>query len=672
MTATHRIPFLLLGSALLAVPAGCAAQGGMGTGPEGPADRPAATHAAASVAAYPSEADRDSVWYTVAGARHGLCYFPRVRHPGVEYEAGEALTFDRYHTVDVMYEWLRRWEAQYPELVELYEVGRSFEGRPILQVTVTNEATGSDLDKPAAFFEGGRHSGEITSSESVLWLIRHLLTGYGSDPEITDLLDHAAVYLRPQNNPDGSTLYLHTAQANRSSVRPHDSDRDGLVDEDPAEDLDGDGVIYDLRFRPADLPEGSPGADMEPGYVLDERDDSGRLMRRARPGEEADWVVIGEGVDNDGDGDVNEDGIGGLDLHRNYPENWRPDTGRDRTGRGYTQFGAGAYPLSEPETRAVVLWLLEHPHISVANSMDTRVPMHLRPPSTSKSAERMYPEDLELYEYFDSLGLSITDYPWAGDVYETYMTRYPVSPWSGEPTEPSPLFGHGPDFGYFYYGAIWYGDELWNGGAMEDYNGDGYLDAADALTWDDADNGGRGFREWEPFDHPTLGAVEIGGFHPKFFSQNGPADRMGAWAEKQARFNLELAKHLPRIEIADVAVRRLDAAGDSARWSVDVTVRNAGRLPTALRQARLVKVVRPDRVRLTLPDSLAEGDAPAVERMVPDHEDTVEAGWLEPGERTTVRFEVRTRGDVVPFEATVEALSTRGGRVEQEIRIGSE
>jgi hypothetical protein len=615
---------------------------------------------------FPREAERDPRAYTVGGERHGVSFFPRVRYDEVEYEAGETLTFDRYHTVDVMYEWLHRWAARYPELVDLYEVGRSFEGRPILQVTLTNKSTGSHLDKPAAFFEGGRHSGEITSSESVLWLIQHLVEGYGRDDTITGVLDRSAIYLRPQNNPDGSNLYLHTAQANRSTVRPHDSDGDGLLDEDPPDDLDGDGVIHMIRWRPA---EGSPHTAT---HVLDERDPSGRLMRPARPGETAEWALITEGIDNDGDGRFNEDGIGGLDLHRNYVENWRPMPGRDRTGRGYTQGGAGAYPLSEPETRAVVLWLLEHPHISVANSMDTRVPMHLRPPSTATSEEGMFPEDLRYYEYFDSLGLSITGYPWAGDVYDTYMTRYPISPWTGEPTAPSPLFGHGPDFGYSYYGAIWYGDELWNGGAMEDYNNDGILDHVDALIWDDRENGGRGFRDWEPFHHPQLGEVEIGGFHPKFFSQNGPPHLLEEWASKQALFNLQLALHLPRVEIVSVDVARESASTDTVTWMVEVGFRNAGRLPTALRQARLVKIVRPDRVRLRLPADLATDTGPAAEIILPEGRDkTIDAGWMDPGEAKTVRFRVRTRGDVTPFDATVELLSTRGGRVEREVRIGS-
>ncbi|HSG48977.1 MAG TPA: M14 family zinc carboxypeptidase, partial [Longimicrobiales bacterium] len=142
------------------------------------------------------ESERNPQVYVLeAMGRHGPSHFPRVQHPEVEYEAGETLTFDRYHTVDVMYTWLERWAEWYPDIVELYQVGTSLEGRPILQVTLTNKATGPATEKPAAFFEGGRHSGEITSSESVLWLIQHLVEGYGRDGEITDLLDRAAIYL---------------------------------------------------------------------------------------------------------------------------------------------------------------------------------------------------------------------------------------------------------------------------------------------------------------------------------------------------------------------------------------------------------------------------------------------------------------------------------------------
>ncbi|WP_332910157.1 hypothetical protein [Algoriphagus boritolerans] len=42
---------------------------------------------------------------------------------------------------------------------------------------------------------------------------------------------------------------MFTEQRNRSTVRPYDNDRDGLLDEDPEEDLDGDGIIYQIRKK---------------------------------------------------------------------------------------------------------------------------------------------------------------------------------------------------------------------------------------------------------------------------------------------------------------------------------------------------------------------------------------------------------------------------------------
>ncbi len=590
-------------------------------------------------ATMPPESERDPQIYTlVPDGRHGPSYFPRVRHPEVEYEAGDVLTWDRYHTVDVMYEWMRRWAEQYPEIVEVYQVGTSYEGRPIMQATLTNTATGPATDKPAAFFEGGRHSGEITSSESVLWLMQYLVEGYGNNPEVTELLDRAAIYLRPQNNPDGSNLYLHTAQTNRSSVRPVDQNRDGLTDNNPPVDLDGDGVILRMRWR-----------DDNGDWEIDPRDPQGRAMMRV-PNGTGSWSMGPEGSGNDG--------IGGLDLHRNYPQNWRPMPGRDHTGRGWTQGGAGAYPLSEPETRNVVLFLLENPNIGVVNSMDTRVPMHLRPPSTSRGEESMFPEDLALYLHFDSVGMSITGYPWAGDVYYDYATR-------GARQTGNPLFGHGPDFGYFFYGSIWYGDELWDGGQVPDMNGDGVIDEIDRLLWADSVAGGRPFRDWTPFDHPTLGEVEIGGWHPKFWSQNGPPEVLGQWAGNQALFNFYMAQSLPDLKVDGVDVRRIASEADSTTWEIRVPVRNDGLLPTALKQAHLVKMVRPDRVVLSL-DGLTTGGQNPQARFIDGGASQEIEGYIQGGETKEAVFTVRTYGGVEALRGSFTVLSTRGGVVRGE------
>ncbi|MDR0845052.1 MAG: hypothetical protein LBN71_07510, partial [Tannerella sp.] len=520
------------------------------------------------------ESDDSSKFYVVKGERHGVSFFPKVQLPHVQYTPTPQLTFDKFHTVDVIYYHMERFAKQYPDLVELYEIAQSYEGRPILQMTINNKKTGKATDKPAAFFEANRHSGEVTSAESAMWLMQYLLDGYGKDTEITALVDRAAIYIRPVNNPDGHNLYMFTAQRNRSTVRPFDNDGDGLYDEDSPVDLDNDGMILTMRYK-----------DDKGDYIIDPLDSSGRLMKRVEAGK-GDYSVVSEGLDADGDGKIGEDGIGGLDLHRNYPENWRPMT--EKTGRGWAQGGAGEYPLSEIETRSVVIFLLENPNIYVVNSMDTQVPMHLRPPSTSATNDRMYPEDIKWYLHFDALGKSITGYERAGDVYNDYGRG-------------APLFGHGPDFGYWYYGAIWYGDELWDGGkAAADYNNDGKIDDLDKLYWDDNENNGVGFKEWTAFKHPTLGDVEIGGWDPKFYSQNAPSAVVEKWAKNQAMFNFAMMKHLPQLEWGDYEVKKIKSyKGDSIDYRINVSYKNIGKLPTALKQADLVKIVKPDQLNVT-------------------------------------------------------------------------
>jgi hypothetical protein len=613
-----------------------------------PLQLPLAGAAVVALAALPHTADaqrggpgtRDTVRrvHIVPGQRDGTSMFPLVNYPETQPKQPGVMDFAHYHTSAEVEAWMQRWAREHPDLVDLYVVGQSFGGRDIWQMTLTNKKTGRHTDKPAGFFEGGRHSGEVTSIVSTVYLAWHLITQYGKDPAITKLLDEKAVYLRPMNNPDGSDMYLLTAQANRSTVRPYDDDGDGLHDEDPGEDLDGDGYVRQMRKY---VGAGKGNA------VKDTADKSGRLMRNVPQGQ-GDYITYSEGVDNDKDGRYNEDGVGGLDLHRNYPFNWRPMA--ESTGRGWTQGGAGEYPLSEPETRAVFNWLVRHPNIGVTNSMDTSVPMHLRGPSTCDDTECVHPSDLKYLLHFDSLGLTRTNYPWAGNVYRTYATRG-AAPGQGTP---QPLFGHGPDYGYFQFGAVWYGDELWNGGRERDYNGDGRWDQYEVLRYCDEEFGGRCFKPWTAFNHPDLGEVEIGGYNPKFFSQNGPPEVLEKWARNQALFNLDLAMALPRVALGNIEVRPLRASADSATHELRVTVRNTGFLPTALEQAKQIKIVRPD--RLTASTSTAGA------RVVGAPRDF----WLA-GEATRTEV-IRVRA-TPGASFTVRVSSTRGGVAEQVVVV---
>jgi hypothetical protein len=600
--------------------------------------------------------------YVVGGIRHGVSFFPRANYAAVKPAAAGALDFKHYHSLDEVNAILAQWAKEYPNLVELYAVGKSFEGRDIMQITITNKSTGKDTDKPAMFIEGNRHSGEVTAAESALWFAWHVLSSYGRDSEITRLVDAATLYVKPKNNPDGSDLYLLTAQSNRSTVRPFDDDGDGLLDEDPPEDLDGDGLILQMRKK------------VEPGkgtMIIDPDDKSGRLMKRA-PAGQGDYVMYSEGIDNDGDGRYNEDGIGGLDLHRNYVENWRPMPGLDFTGRGFTQGGAGEYPLSEPETRAVVMFLLEHPNVSIGQTMDTSVPMLLHGPSTSRMDDSMFPEDLKIYRYFDAEGKKITGYPNAGDTYYDYANvgrgergargmrggeEGPGGAAEPRPPSGSPIFGHSPDFGYLYYGAVWYGDELWNGGRLKDYDGDGQVTGIEQLRFIDEELGGKYFTPWHKFNHPQLGEVEIGGFNPKFWNQNPPPELLEAWAKKEALFNIFLFKSLPRVKIAGSSLQPVKKAKDT--YELTVTLVNEGFLPTALKMADRVKIVRPDTVTVRLPAGM-EFSGSRARREIP---------FIPGGQKTEARWTVKMTKPITG-EAEITFSSTRGGVVKGTVKIG--
>lgn len=588
--------------------------------------------------------------YTVSGERHGVSFFPIVDYPETKPRVEAEIDFSHYHKYAEVVAFLNKWAKDYPNIVDLYPVGRSYEGREIWQMTITNKAAGKDTDKPAMFLEGNRHSGEVTAAESALYFAWHVLSNYGQDPEITRLVDTKALYVKVKNNPDGSELYLNTAQSNRSTVRPHDSDGDGLLDEDAAEDLDGDGFCFQMRKK---VEEGKGE------YILNPEDKSGRLMKRIGKGK-GNYVLYSEGVDNDGDGKYNEDGIGGLDLHRNYPENWRPEPGLDKTGRGMTQLGAGAYPLSEPETRAVFLFLLQHPNVSVGQTMDTAVPMHLRPPSTSRSEESMIEEDLALYRYFDEQGKKITGYPYAGDVFWDFA--HATSDYrerdDEEETKGRPLFGHSPDFGYFYYGSIWYGDELWSGGKVIDYNKDGKINDLEILRWNDEALGGKGFKSWAKYDHPQLGEVEIGGYNPKFFRQNPPAEVLEEWAKKEAMFNLFLAKSLPQVKIVSVDVRPVKKEPDV--YEISGVFTNEGFLPTALEMAKRVKIVSPDQADIAFQDDEIE---------LVEGKKKVELDSLKSGEKKEAHWKIKKiKKDGAEVEVSI--LSTRGGVEKKKAIIG--
>jgi hypothetical protein len=265
----------------------------------------------------------------------------------------------------------------------------------------------------------------------------------------------------------------------------------------------------------------------------------------------------------------------------------------------------------------------------------------------------MYPLDRKLLLHFDTVGLSFTKYPWAGNVYRTYATRGARTP---EEARPEALYGHGPDWGYFQFGSVWYGDEIWNGGRERDYNNDGRWDQYEVQRYCDEEFGGTCNQAWTKAQHPTLGEVEVGGADPKFYSQNGPPQVLEKWARNQAMFNLAMAKSLPDVEVVSAVATRITNAKDSATHEVRVTLRNNSIIPTALEQAKRVKIVRPDIVTVTGP---AGTRVRTIGRATEFH--------LAGKETRTITVRVQAPEGT---NATVRYASTRGGVTTRELPLG--
>ena len=242
------------------------------------------------------------------------------------------IAWNRYYDYAGVLEIERRIAEAWPEFVTLEDIGESYEGRPLRLMILTNRATGSHESKPAMWVDGNVHGNEVQGSEAVLYLAWWLLEHRDGNERARKLLDERAFYILPSQNPDGRDHWFHaanTASSSRSGVAPTDNDRDGLYDEDDADDLDGDGEITQMRKR-VPLGEGT--------HRLD-RDDP-RVLVPVEGEQLGDWIMLGqEGVDDDGDGRVNEDGKGGYDMNRNWPSDWQPN---------HVQFGAGDYPFSYP------------------------------------------------------------------------------------------------------------------------------------------------------------------------------------------------------------------------------------------------------------------------------------------------------------------------------------
>ena len=468
------------------------------------------------------------------------------------------MKFDHNHTFSEVVKYLNDLTTAYPKITRLHTIGKSFLGKDLIVLEITNRDTGKGIDKPGYWIDGNLHASEVMGAEVCLKTIHTLITGYGDDPFITNLIDTRTVYIMPKLNPDGSDHYLTKPDSMRSSVRPDDQDGDDKYDEDPGEDLNGDHHLTQMRVRD------------ENGQYRTSPDDP-RLMVRRQEGEKGEWRVYSEGIDNDGDGRFNEDGVGGLDINRNWPSRWQQE---------HVQGGAGLYPLSEPETRAVAEFLLAHRNVTGLINHHMSGNFLYRPPTNRKfdpfSGEEVpFPrEDEAIFQTF-------------GNKYTEIINDQTVTAvlGRGAPPREGAIFGVMIGWAYDHYGVFSWVPEMGSLTPFCEYDKNGRVTDEEQLKWNDTEMDGKIFVDWTAFDHPQLGQVEIGGFVRKYYDDKRgsytnimctPGEEFEDFLKKHTEWNLYLISKSPLVRITDVSI----VPGDAGYFKVVASVQNQGYLPT--------------------------------------------------------------------------------------------
>ncbi|GAB1391355.1 MAG: hypothetical protein AMXMBFR78_26060 [Rubrivivax sp.] len=534
--------------------------------------------------------------------------------------------FDHFYRYAELTRLLQDYAAALPGLVQLASIGRSHEGRDIWLVTVTNSVTGPAEDKPALWIDGNIHAAEVTASTACLYFLHQLATG-ADDARLRHLLDTRTVYICPRLNPDGAELALADRPRHiRSGTRPYPYDEpqvEGLT----MEDIDGDGRMLFMRVP-------------DPHGPFKKHAEDPRLMVPREPGEFGGsyYRVMPEGLIKNWDGlqiTVNKDREG-LDFNRNFPGFWRQE---------FEQAGAGPYPTSEPEVRAMVDFVVRHPNIGAAVSFHTHSGVILRP-MCGESDEQMIPEDLWMYKRLSEIGAKLTGYP-AVSIYHDF--RY----------HPKEVIGGAQDWVYEHLGALFWTVEIWSPNKEAGIEGYKWTEwfrehpvehDLKLLKWSDEQCEGRAHVDWYPFRHPQLGMIELGGWDRMNFWRNPPPQLREREAARFPGWLTQLALTLPRLEILRTEVRSLGAD----TWRVRFAVANAGYLPSHVSKRAIErKTVRGTIFEIHLPPGVAllsgkereqgphlEGHAPktSLQAFLPHREITADRGvaeWIVHGARGT-------------------------------------
>lgn len=512
---------------------------------------------------------------------------------------------------------LHAWAASHADVCKLHVIGHSLEGRPLYVLVIGDEQA------PAVWIDANMHASEVSGTNVALGLAEAFLalrrgespTAFGLAETLAARLRTVSAFIMPRMSPDGAEAVLTTSRYVRSV--PRHPDPNGLAARWVAHDVNDDGRA--LLMRRED-PAGEFVALPEAPHVIVPR-------KLEDPGPY--YAVYPEGSIENFDGHTIPEphflADNRTDLNRNFPYAWGPEA---------EQAGAGTAPTSEPESRAVVTFVEQHPNLFAWLNLHTFGGVYLRPLGDGPDS-KMHQGDLAIFREIGEFATKVSGYPMVSG-FEEFLY---------EPDKP--LKGDLSDWAYHHRGTFAYVCELWDLAKqvgievrrpfIQTYDRVTREDLLKIVAWDREHNQGRVLGPWKPFHHPQLGAVEVGGVDPRFGIWNPPPERIDEVVRAQTTAFLRVAAMLPNVQARVTSTRAL---GEGVHL-VEVLVENHGYLGTVgASTAAKHAWCEPLRAKIEAPAGGSVEDGPALREL--GHLE----GWGSGATDATMQFGfARSRGN---------------------------
>ena len=430
-----------------------------------------------------------------------------------------------------------------PSLASVKSLGKTNGGKDIWLLTL---GSGKTETKPAIAVIGGTEGNHLLGTELAIGFAENLLASATSD-SIKSKLAKTTYYIFPNMSPDAMEQYFAKIKYERNgNASETDDDRDGKLNEDGMDDLDGNGKITLMRI-----------ASQIGDYKMHPDDARVMIKADASKGEKGKYMVFAEGIDNDKDGNLNEDGEGGIAFNKNltYKHNtFAP--------------GAGDFPASEKETRALLDFLYDafnvYAVISFGSNNNLSSPIAYNAVAAKERILAGYLEpDAKANSMVSELYNKVTG---TKDAPKNNVAGGDVLSW-----------------GYFHYARYSFSTPGWwvpkakpdtskkeKAFTVED-------PVANYLRWAQQQGITNTFTEWKLIQHPDYPnqKVEVGGLDP-FVLINPPYKMVGEIIKKHTEFLLKLADQQAEIEVTNLKTEKL--GNGLTRVSLDII--NKGALAT--------------------------------------------------------------------------------------------